>query len=213
MIKRCIFGLAAAALAISGSPVNAATIINGSFEDGPDPGSFTEHVAGDTSITGWTVSSGTIDYIGTYWETPFGDRSIDLAGSSLGSISQSIATVAGQAYTISFYASKNPDGGAPLRSGTISAGDEAEQFFYSSSNTLADMNWQLYTFTFVADSAFTLLSFAADASGGCCFGPALDNVSIIDAVPEPEVWAMLLLGFAGIGWQMRRRTALRTVTA
>ncbi|WP_240325548.1 PEPxxWA-CTERM sorting domain-containing protein [Sphingomonas mesophila] len=35
----------------------------------------------------------------------------------------------------------------------------------------------------------------------------------IAAVPEPEIWAMLLLGFGAIGFQMRRRNQLRTVTA
>lgn len=35
----------------------------------------------------------------------------------------------------------------------------------------------------------------------------------IAAVPEPEIWAMLLLGFAAIGFQMRRRSGLRAVTA
>ena len=212
MIRRCILGMAAA-LAISASPANAATIINGSFEDGPNPGTFTTLGTGDTSITGWTVSSGSIDYVGSYWDTPFGDRSIDLAGISLGSISQSIATEINKAYTISFYVSKNPDGGLPTRTGEISFGGETMPFEYSAVSSLADMNWELRTFTFVATTASTLLSFAADPTAGCCYGPALDNVSIIDAVPEPEVWAMLLLGFGAIGWQMRRRGALRAVTA
>ncbi|MCL6730112.1 choice-of-anchor C family protein [Sphingomonas sp. SE220] len=204
----------AAALAITASPANAATIINGSFEDGPDPGSFTEHVAGDTSITGWTVSSGTIDYIGSYWETPFGENSIDLAGSSLGSITQELTGLnIGQGYTITFWASKNPDGGSDPRTGLVSVGGQTGAFAYSAFNSLADMQWAPYSFYFVADATSMFLTFAADASAGCCFGPALDNVGIIDAVPEPEVWAMLLLGFFGIGVQMRRRGVLRTVTA
>ena len=35
----------------------------------------------------------------------------------------------------------------------------------------------------------------------------------IAAVPELEVWAMLIFGFGAVGLQMRRRGGLRTVTA
>ena len=34
----------------------------------------------------------------------------------------------------------------------------------------------------------------------------LDNVSLTTAVPEPSTWAMLLLGFAGLGFAACRRT-------
>jgi hypothetical protein len=50
-------------------PIDAAhavSVINGSFELGTDPGSsFATVNAGDsTTITGWTVDSGSVDYIG-----------------------------------------------------------------------------------------------------------------------------------------------------
>ncbi len=64
--------------------------------------------------------------------------------------------------------------------------------------------WAPYSFTFVATGSSELLSFAADGSAGCCYGPALDNVSIA-AVPEPATWSMMLLGFGAIGVGLRRR--------
>ena len=215
MIKRASFGLLAA-LAVFATPANAQNLVfNGSFEEAiVNPGgSFLTLGTGSTAITGWTVSAGSIDYIGDYWNAQDGDRSIDLAGSSLGTISQSVATTALQFYTVDFYASRNPDGGEALRTGTISFGGTTMPFQYSASNSLGNMNWQLYSYTFAATGPFTLLSFAADASAGCCWGPALDNVSMIAAIPEPEVWAMLLFGFGAIGFQLRRRGKLRTVTA
>jgi choice-of-anchor C domain-containing protein len=186
---------------------NAQMVTNGSFEVGPDPGSsFITLTAVDNSILGWSVDSGSIDYIGGYWPAQDGARSVDLAGNSVGSISQLIAgTVAGQAYTVNFWASMNPDGGDPVRTGTVSFGGITLPFAYSSSNSLTDMMWAPYSFNFVATGSSSSLSFAADGSAGCCYGPALDNVSLAAAVPEPATWAMMLLGFGAIGLGMRRR--------
>ena len=33
----------------------------------------------------------------------------------------------------------------------------------------------------------------------------VDNIGVISAVPEPGTWAMMLLGFGGVGFAMRRR--------
>lgn len=35
----------------------------------------------------------------------------------------------------------------------------------------------------------------------------------VGAVPEPATWAMMLLGFAGIGFAMRRRSKIKTTVA
>src|SRR4051812_33981597 len=47
-------------------------LVNGSFEDGPDPGPFMPLDEKDTQIKGWTVINGQIDYIGTYWQAAEG---------------------------------------------------------------------------------------------------------------------------------------------
>ncbi|WP_133366192.1 choice-of-anchor C family protein [Qipengyuania sediminis] len=191
-------------LAASAVPASAATITNGSFELGPEPGSFVTLGTGSTAITGWTVTAGTIDYIGTYWTAQNGSRSIDLAGNSPGAISQTFATIVGQRYDITYWIGRNPDGGLNPRTGFIDVGGGQSQFLYTGSGDRANMQWQRQVFSFNATSANTTLTFAADPrTAGQSFGPALDNVSIT-AVPEPGAWAFLILGFGLVGGALRR---------
>jgi choice-of-anchor C domain-containing protein len=216
MLKRAL--IAAALTLGAASAAQAVTLVNGSFETGPVPNTppgFTTLGTGDTSITGWEVTAGSIDYIGSYWTAQDGSRSIDLAGTSLGTLTQTLTdTVAGQRYAVNFWVSKNPDGGAATRTGTFSAGGQTFNFSYSAVNDRTNMNWQLETFEFFATGTNTDLSFAADASAGCCFGPALDNVSIA-AVPEPATWAMMIGGFALVGGSLRvaRRRKVQALAA
>lgn len=202
--------LAGALLAGSAGAASAASIVNGGFEMGTDPGVFTTVGVGGGNIAGWDVTSGTVDYIGTYWQGQGmgGGRSVDLSGNSIGTLSQTFATVAGQSYQVTFWISKNPDNGAPVRTGTVSAGNASGGFSYALSNDRNNMNWAQESFVFQATGASSTLSFMSDSSGGCCYGPALDSVSIA-AVPEPATWALFILGFGAIGGALRRRATRR----
>ena len=55
-----------------------------------------------------------------------------------------------------------------------------------------------------ANTSYTF-SFGGTNSRTTTGGTLNDNVSIDPAVPEPATWAMMLLGFGGIGLAMRRR--------
>jgi len=76
--------------------------------------------------------------------------------------------------------------------------------FISSAN--AGNAWQLEGFSFTAQSASTTLSFLG-YTGNAYIG--LDNVDVepivSPGVPEPSTWAMMLLGFAGVGFAGYRR--------
>ncbi len=78
-------------------------IVNGSFEQSPDPGGSWQHYdAGATAISGWRVSFGEIDlYKGI--TTPFGQKTIDLDGQNAGGVSQAIKTEPGCSYKLKFY--------------------------------------------------------------------------------------------------------------
>ena len=207
------YALAAIAMTVA-TPALAATniVTNGSFENGTPPGTFTTVNAVDTtSITGWTVSSGSVDYIGSYWQPQDGQRSIDLAGNSPGTLQQLLTTTAGQVYNLSFWGARNPDNGLNPRNALVDYGTGPLLVMYLNPvSTLQDMQWQLFTYSFTASGPSTLLSFAADpasslgTTGLDAYGFALDNVSVA-AVPEPATWAMMLLGFGIAGVSLRRR--------
>ncbi|MFZ2484703.1 MAG: choice-of-anchor C family protein [Minisyncoccia bacterium] len=171
-------------------------VTNGSLEDGVDAGaSFVTLNAGDnTSITDWTVDSGSVDYIGGYWQSSDGSNNIDLNGETTGSISQTISTVIGETYTVSFDLSGNPENSdgsfasPSLKVVRVSAtGAAPMDFSYDTlveGNTLADMKWEDESYTFVATVTSTTITFASQIVGA--YGPAVDNISIGCVLPPPE---------------------------
>jgi hypothetical protein len=113
-------------------------------------------------------------------------------------------TVAGDTYTISFYLAHNS---------TNTANDFSATFggvpIFSLVNA-DSFGWTLESFTEVATSNTTVLSFSG-RDVPAWYG--LDNVDVegaAGAIPEPSTWAMMLIGFAGlglVGYRARRRTA------
>lgn len=197
----------AAALAVgvslSAQAASALTIVNGGFEDGPNPGVFSTKFNGDTSITGWEVGGHSIDYIGSYWQPSEGERSIDLSGNAKGSIFQWLnGLTVGNSYTIFFDLAGNPDGGASTKVAAASdGGTQASVYFFPLGGaTKQNMNWKTESFTFTAFDTSVKLSFSATADDA--YGPAIDNVR---AVPEPATWALMILGFGGAGAMLRKR--------
>jgi choice-of-anchor C domain-containing protein len=160
-----------------------AAVTNGSFENGTVPGVFTTLGAvNNTDITGWSVDTGSVDYIGTYWTASEGARSVDMNGNETASISQTLATVVGATYDVSFDLSGNPDSGPSLKVLRVSATGAAPQDFTydtgAKGNDKSDMKWEGNTYSFVATGISTTLTFASQIAGA--FGPVLDNVAISD---------------------------------
>ena len=178
------------AFAVGTQSFAAASISNGSFENGTAPGSFTNIVTGGTNITDWMVDSGNVDYIGTYWVASDGSRSIDLNGTAAGSIKQTFATTVGATYEVTFDLSGNPEGTPGTRVVRVSAtgsGTPSQDFTYDTvakANTLADMKWESKTYTFIAGSTSTTLMFTSQTAGSN--GPALDKIAIDETLPALE---------------------------
>ena len=156
---------------------------NGSFEVGPNPGAAWITMANNsTNVAGWTVTAGSIDYIGTAWQSSDGNRSFDMSGISAGAISQTFTTTSGQTYTVKFDFAGNPGYGAGTGVKTMrvsvnnSAGTSEEYSFDTTGKTLGNMGWVEKTFTFTASASTTTLTFTSLINSA--YGPALDNVRL-----------------------------------
>ena len=192
------------ALFLGSSASSAAVLINGSFEQ-PDlnGGAYASYAAGNTSITGWTIASGSVDVVGSLWEAADGDQSLDLSGNNAGSIYQDVATIVGQAYRLSFALSGNPDGTPTSKSVKASAGTTSGNYAFDISGIgRNDMQWRIESLDFIASSAITRIAF--ESFSDSFYGPALDDVELV-AVPSPTA-AMSGLALLAIP-ALRRRGA------
>jgi len=213
--------LAAAAIAalagFASVPANAAVnlIADGNFDTPLSAGNFTTYSATQSFGAGnvWSVSSGSVDEIGGYWQAPpAGGGSVDLSGNSAGAIQQSFNATTGN-YNLQFYLSGNPDGGlATTKQITVSIGGVTQDFFYTlgGSNSRSNMNYVLETLAFTSLGGPNLVSFTSDTDSA--FGGVIGGVTV-SAIPEPATWTMLLLGFGAIGWTLRRRQGAVPVRA
>ena len=187
-------------VALVGLESQASLIVNGSFEDGTNAPvvGFRTLNAVNTDLTGWTVTSGSIDWIGDYWQAADGDRSIDLGGNGDGTIaSTSFATIVGQQYELSFAMAGNPDNGPIVKTLEVDVASLVDQTFTfdTTDTSRSDMGWVTKTLVFTATSTTTTLSF--ENKTDTAWGVALDDVEV-NAIPEPATLAVWT-AFAGIG--------------
>ena len=180
--------LAGAALAFATPAAAQELVTNGGFETGNFSG-FTQ-----TGNTGFTTVSTLAPASGIY-SGRFGSVN------SVGGITQTLATTAGQSYLISFDLA-NLAGGTPNFYEVLFGGTQ----LFTATNTSA-FGYMNFSTTSVASGASTVLAFNFQHNPNYFY---LDNISVTasginGAVPEPATWAMMLIGFGAIGASMRRR--------
>jgi len=165
---------------ISITSIETLLVKNGSFEAIDPVGD--DNIAITTNnlaiIPGWELVSGSLDWFGTGVEAAEGTRSVDVSGSGIGTIHQTIETEVGKAYVLRFAMSGDPAGGLPEKMMTTTIGDVSETFTYilSSENSTQNMLWQYHSIAFTATEPTTDLSFTSLVEGW--YGPTIDNVSI-----------------------------------
>ncbi|MCP3979406.1 MAG: choice-of-anchor C family protein [bacterium] len=166
---------------------------NGGFESGPPiPGGtqFVVLIAPDSSIPGWPVTAGSIDYVGpAIWTSSEGVRSLDLSGSGPGAVSQVLTTVAGTNYTVLFdLAGHRGDAGSVLVARVSAVGlaplASVDYPFDTTGNTPSNLGWLTRSFSFTADSSSTTLTFTSLSPQH--YGPTLDNVRACSSVESCE---------------------------
>jgi choice-of-anchor C domain-containing protein len=193
--------MAVATAALGTSPALAANppgtqpdFVNGYFYGYPGTSAFETLYAGTpsaTAISSWTVTSGSVDWINTYWQQPPGLTTGTVAGLSLdlngtasaahpspaGTISQTFATAPGQPYTVTFEMAGNPVCGPSGKGVTVSAAGQSQHFGFSTTGTTtSNMDWANYTWVFTTVSTTTTLTIAADPSNTSNCGPAIGQV-------------------------------------
>ena len=202
------------AMAVGGAAHAANLVADSNFNTPFGGPTFTTESAG-TSFGPWTVTSGSVDLIGDYWQAPTtGGGSVDVDGNSPGSFDQSINTGAGK-YTLTFDLSGNPDGPPATKTLQVSVGGVTKTFSYQiGSNTHSNMMYVPESLTFTTTGP-TLLTFASLDPSSSPYGPVVGDVSITaGAVPEPASWALMLLGIGAMGGAIRsERSRTRIVGA
>jgi len=165
-------------------------VTDGSFEQPDIPAEYVL-LESPATIGAWTVAAGSVDLTGGYWETPDGKQSVDLTGTSRGTLRQEIQTTPGQPYVVRFAVSGHPLG-PPEETPDVKqmsvywAGQAvAPVYFDIAGRTTYDMGWRYhqYEVTGPAGAASAALEFRSTIDG--FYGPVIDMVSVVPGSIAP----------------------------
>jgi hypothetical protein len=167
-----------------------------------------------------SVVTGNFTQNGFSFTAQTGNQWADLAGQDANGnegVKATVVGLLGQTYIVSFWVGNvvDPNGiyGIPIgvfgTSTTVNLLVDGVSVFSavnSDGTGQTTQAWKQYTYQGVAASNSTTFTFlSGDPSND--FSSAFDNVTIntVDGVPEPSTWAMMILGFCGIGAMTYRR--------
>jgi hypothetical protein len=196
--------------------------INGTFEKRAPPANldtiFTGGKIGTAGMPQWTVidggpigdpdQNGSVDWIGTPWNqrTAVPGNTVDLDGVTPGGIEQTVSTIAGDSYLLSFYLTATPKGAPSSEAILASAGATQSIFNYTvPPGSRPNLTWVQDSIAFTATGDSTTLSFISlDSIGprGPGSGPILGGVSLTELSqaldPRPQgITAVPEAGFYG----------------
>jgi len=149
-------------------------LVNGGFEQGADPAKVLHLAAGVSPLlAGWTVvipggDPRNIAYIGTYWQAEEGTRSLGLGfglqppttdTAKLNGVKQTVTTIAGQRYRVTFYQAGGPDWGKTPQMLRIVLAGQAHDYTFQADTQANDqhMQWVKRTFVFTASGPSTTI--------------------------------------------------------
>jgi hypothetical protein len=227
MTKRCLplFRLALLSLIVFGSVMltgaRAGNIVADSGFESADPGAlpgdFNVFVSGQSIDGGaWNVTQGTIGVDTSTFFVFDGQKSVLLDGDNSGpdSLTQTLATVAGQTYAISFWANSDVANSLSVTFGGTEVDGiptSVPQNGFPGSDPLSNSSlFVLLTGTATAVSSSTDLTITGTAFPTISSGVTIeiDDVSVA-SVPEPSAFALAAIGAIGIaGYALLRRSSI-----
>ncbi len=192
-------------------PVGGNLVQNGSFEDGPDIDR--DFIYQNLTIPDWTIN-GQVDYMhDSHSAASDGRISLDLTGSPIiGGVSQTVSTVPGQEYELTFDLGTNGGIAAgqqvPMR---LTVGDNSTLFFGKAIGQGRVIGYQTYTYKFTATGTTTRLAFDSE-SPFYARGPVLDNVVLRAVRADFEQVVDLAAGetISGVGFDNVRKATSGT---
>lgn len=215
-MKLLIASVALAAIAAGGTQA-APTFVNGGFEAGASTG-WDLMTAANTP--GWTINYGTgssfprlnlnIASGGPYGANNEGRQFATIGGTEDGgtsSLAQSVSGfTAGKTYTLTWLQSSEYTSSDVLNVSFLAGSATASGNFTSNpfpGGSQFWQGWQTESMNFVPNATSVTFSFH---SFGSNYEVGVDNFLISGAgVPEPAAWALMLLGFGGLGVALRER--------
>lgn len=176
-------------------------VFDGSFTspDEPSNTSFQEYTAGEF-LGEWEVLSNGVDLRGSSWESsPLGGRGVDLTGDSgQGSIGQTIPTISGQTYELTFALSGNFEGSETTQTLDVLIDGVATSFSIDEPSgwSRSNLQWETRTLTFTADSSST--NIVLEGTSGFRRGAIISDVAIVAShSPDHSANVFTLLDNAG----------------
>lgn len=208
-MKKALYMAAAAACALSAVPANAATLLAGSSIDftGFFQALGSATLGGATSLDfvngpAGTASPGVAGTVPSYGSGTGSFAGLSCTGGACGTISDVANFTVGAQTIANFFSLTGGNNTSPIAFDLtsidrINRGDPNFLTFTASGNIRYDgFDPTPATFLFSAQGS-TATSFSATA--------------ISAPVPEPAVWGLMLFGFAGLGYTMRRRPSVTRV--
>ena len=203
-VRAAVAALALVALAAPAARAQQNLVTNGTFETlaGSGPAGWFNANPGGAN---WGVRQAA--HTGTFALYLQGDSRGFSNPASYSAAAQTIATTAGQAYTISFWAFNGSQASTPNRLQVLFGGSLVFDEMLTNSGSEA---YQQFTVSGVAAGAATDLVFRGWHQGS---GNNIDDVTMVAAtttpplstVPEPSTWALMGVGLAGVVAGARRR--------
>lgn len=195
----------AAALLCSPLLASASTVnllSNGSFEaDHQASGTWSTY----SSLTGWTAGNKGVELRDNVAGTAEdGSNYIELDTTGNSSISQTISTIIGQWYELSFWYSNRTGTTVNTNGLTWSLGSSSGTVDKLAANNSGDNEWTLFTTLVQATGTSMTLTLRATGASDSV-GTSVDNVSIT-AVPEPASLALVGIGLCALGLLRRRKS-------